>query len=138
MNVPDKCPLKLIVESLTGTSRRPFSCAVCMMNCPLHNQKREMVLTWRPRKWIIDYSDEFIDYITNVKSKVKQPKRNPYSKIITMKMLEGVTIKGFYTQVRNSIKYYFDMDWDPPMYDFIASVVMNSYSDIKPSLKVIS
>ena len=97
-----------------------------------------MILTWKPRKWIIDYSDEFIDYVKNVKLKVKQPKRNPYSKIITMKMLEGVTIKGFYTQVRNSIKYYFDMDWDPPMYDFIASVVMNSYSDIKPSLKIIS
>jgi len=138
VSVPDKCPLKSIIESVTGTSRRPFSCTVCMMNCPLHNRKREMILTWKPRKWILDYSDEFIDYIKNVKLKVKQPKRNPCSKIITKKMLEDVTIKGFYTQVRNSIEYYFDLDWDPPMYDFIASVVMTSYSDIKPSLKEIS
>lgn len=99
-----------------------------------------MVLTWKPRKWIINYSDEFTDYIKNVKLKVKQPKnkRNPCGKINTKKMLEGVTIKGFYPEVKYSIERYFDFDWDPPMYDFITSVVMTSYSDTKPSLKEIS
>jgi hypothetical protein len=125
--VPDKCPLKRITEVLGGELRKDFSCKYCLVNCPLINQPRKLSLEWEPNNWVLDFSEEFADYITELKSRKNVQGFNPLSNISTKKVMSNVKIKGVYPKIKDVVKQFFNFDWEKRFYDLITCVIIASY-----------
>jgi hypothetical protein len=137
-NVPVQCPLKKIIEAMGGELRKNFSCKYCLVNCPLTNQPRKLSLEWEPNNWVLDFSEEFSDYITEVKTRKNIQSFNPLAKISTKKVMSDVKIKGIYPKVKDAVKQYFNFDWDKRIYDLIACIIIASYmNSYTPSLSEI-
>lgn len=97
------------------------------MNCPLTDQPRKLSLQWESNNWALDFSEEFSDYITELKTHKNVQSFNPLTNVSTKKVMSDVRIKGVYPKVKDAVKRYFNFDWDKRIYDLITCIIIASY-----------